>query len=253
MSFKISCPTCNTGYKLSRAPAKPAVTTCKNCGGRITVNPPIEQPLTMEPTAAPQSTPDIDDQDVLADNPAFSPQAPAAAMVANDPSAASESAFPGTIGTIEDDEMTLGTLIPAVIGGGLAAVVGGAVWGLIVNVTGYEIGYVALAIGLAAGFGVLLFARGRTGVALQIIAVVSSIFGILIGKYFTFFHQLKEVITQEYGAEAASHVSMLSGKAIHFFISNVRSMSSAYDILWVILAVATAWRIPKWGGDAEDE
>jgi hypothetical protein len=249
MSFKVVCPTCNTGYKLAKAPGKPVVTTCKNCGGRITVNTPVEQPLTMETSAAPESDPHMDNQDVVADNPAFSVQAAGRTSDAPAPLAPRS---PRSVGTIEDDEMTLGTLVPAMVGGGLAAVVGGALWGLIVNLTEYEIGYVAWAIGLAAGFGVLLFARGRRGVALQIIAVVSSIFGILLGKYFSFFHALKEVISEDYGAEAAATLSMFSGKVVNYFISKLGAMSSPYDLLWVILAVASAWRIPKWGGE-EDE
>jgi hypothetical protein len=249
MSFKVVCPTCNTSYKLAKAPAKPVVTACKNCGGRITINPPVEQPLTMETTAAAESDPYMDKRDVVADNPVFSAQA---AGQASNASAALAPRSPEGVGTIEDDEMTLGTLVPAMVGGGLAAVVGGALWGLMVDLTGYEIGYVAWAIGLAAGFGVLLFARGRRGVALQIIAVVSSIFGILLGKYFSFFHTLKEVISEDYGAEAAATLSMFSGKVVNFFISKIGALSSPYDLLWVILAVASAWRIPQWGGD-EDE
>jgi hypothetical protein len=252
MSLKVVCPTCNTGYKLAKAPTRTAETTCKNCGGRITVNPAVEEPLTMETTPTPQTTPYMDSGDRVADNPSFSPQTAGVATQANEASNPVESAFPGTIGTIEDDEMTFDTLIPAVVGGGLAAVVGGAVWGLTVNLTGYEIGYVAWAIGLVAGFGVLLFARGRKGPALQIIAVLSSVLGILIGKYFTFFHVMKETVTNDYGAEVASKISMFSGKLIALFGSYLVAMSSPFDFLWVILAVGTAWSIPKWGGDEED-
>jgi len=250
MSFKVVCPTCNTAYKLAKAPTKPAAANCKNCDGIITVSPPVEQSRQAEAKLAPQATPHIDNRSSLSDNPAFSTQR---SRLANEPSDSVQTAIPGAVGTIEDDEMTLDTLIPAVIGGGLAAVVGGAVWGLIVKVTGYEIGYVAWAVGVAAGFGVLLFARGRRGLALQVIAVLASILGILIGKYFAFFEVLKKVATKDYGVEMAAHLSMLSGKTIGLFFSLIGSMSSPYDILWVILAVASAWRIPKWGGDEDED
>ena len=249
MSLKVVCPTCNTAYKLAKAPTKPTAANCKNCDGIITVSPPAEQSKKSEAPLATPAAPQLDNRNRLFDNPAFSAQG---SRLANEPSDSVKSAFSGAVGTIEDDEMTLDTLIPVVIGGGLAAVVGGAVWGLIVKVTGYEIGYVAWAVGVAAGFGVLLFARGRRGLALQVIAVLASILGILIGKYFAFFEVLKQVATKDYGAELAAHLSMLSGKTIVLFFSMIGSMSSPYDILWVILAVASAWRIPKWGGD-EDE
>jgi hypothetical protein len=248
MSFEVVCPTCNTEYKLARVPTKPTATECKKCGGIITVSPPVEQSQKPEATSAAQAAPHIDDRQGLSDNPAFSAHG---SELTHEPSDSVKTAFPGTVETIADDEMTLGTLIPAVVGGGVAAVVGGAVWGLIVQLTGYEIGYVAWAVGVASGFGVLLFARGRRGVALQVIAVIASILGILIGKYFTFFQALEQAVTKDYGVEVAARMSMLSGKVIGIFISEIGSMSSPYDILWVVLAVASAWRIPKWGGDED--
>jgi hypothetical protein len=38
---------------------------------------------------------------------------------------------------------------------------------------------------------------------------------------------------------------MFSEKVIQFFAENIGSMVGGFDILWVILAVITAWRIPK--------
>jgi len=145
----------------------------------------------------------------------------------------------------EEEQFTVSSLVPAMVGGGLAAVVGGGIWGLIVIATGYVIGYMAWGIGLICGFAVVLFSKGKKGVPLQVIAVLSSALGIVIGKYFTFFHYLKEAIAKEYGAEAASNISIFSEKVIQFFVENIGSMVSGFDILWVVLAVITAWRIPK--------
>ncbi len=60
-------------------------------------------------------------------------------------------------------------ILPALIGGGLAAVVGGGLWGLIVSLTGYVIGYMALGIGLLCGYAVVLFSRGGKGMPLQVV------------------------------------------------------------------------------------
>jgi hypothetical protein len=144
-----------------------------------------------------------------------------------------------------EEQFEAGTVVPALLGGGLAAVLGGSVWELIVILTGYEIGFVAWGIGLAAGFGVVLFSKGQRGVPLQVIAVLTSIFGIVIGKYLTFFHFLQKTVEGKFGAEAASNVDIFSEKVAQLFIQNVGSMLSPYDILWVILAVITAWRIPR--------
>jgi hypothetical protein len=248
MSFKVVCPTCNTGYKLAKAPTKAAAAECKKCGGIITVSPPVEQSQEPEATPAAQTAPVMEDR--KSEHPASSGQEPG---LANKPPDSVQSPFSGAVGTIEDDENTLGTLIPAVVGGGLAAIVGGVMWGLIVKLTGYEIGYVAWAVGVAAGFGVLLFAGGRRGPALQVIAVIASILGIFLGKYFSFFEALRKVATEDYGVEAASQISMLSTKTISFFVSQIASMSSPYDILWIILAVGSAWRIPQWGRDEDED
>jgi hypothetical protein len=89
------------------------------------------------------------------------------------------------------------------------------------------------------------FSRGQKGTPLQVIAVLSSVLGIAIGKYVTFFHFLKKAITERYGLEVASKVSLFSGRVVQAFIEGIGSMVSDADILWVILAVTTAWSVPK--------
>lgn len=144
-----------------------------------------------------------------------------------------------------EEEFTGGSLLPAILGGGLAAVAGGLIWGLITITTGYEIGWVAWGVGLLAGWGVVMFARGRKGMPLQIVAVGAAILGVVIGKYITFYAVLKEYVAEEYGVEAVAQMSMLSLGVIQFFGSSIGAMLSGFDLLWVILAVGTAWGIPK--------
>ena len=136
-------------------------------------------------------------------------------------------------------------ILPAMLGAGLAAAAGGGLWGLVVILTGYVIGYMALGIGLLSGFSVVLFSRGQRGLPLQVIAVAGSLLGIVIGKYTTFFHFVKKAVASQHGEEVAANVSLFSEKTIQVFALNFGSMLSAFDILWVFLAVITAWRIPK--------
>ena len=136
-------------------------------------------------------------------------------------------------------------ILPALFGGGLAAAVGGGIWGLIVILTNHVIGYMALGIGLMCGYAVVLFSRGGKGMPLQVIAVLSSVLGIAIGKYATFFYLVKKAVAKQYGEAAAANVSFLSEKVLQVFVHNFGSRLSAFDILWVLLAVITAWRIPK--------
>jgi hypothetical protein len=143
----------------------------------------------------------------------------------------------------EEERFTMNPLVPAVLGGILAAIVGGGIWGLIVIATGYEIGYMACGMGLLSGYGVVLFSQRRKGVLLQVVAVLSSVLGIAIAKYASFFYFLKETITQKHGPEVASKLSLASQRAVQFFLENASSMLSHWDIIWLILAVIAAWQI----------
>lgn len=139
-------------------------------------------------------------------------------------------------------------LLPAALGGVIGALIGGAIWAGIVILTDYEVGFVAWGIGALCGFGVLQLAGTARGVPLQVIAVATSVLGIVLGKYMAFFYYLKEVVEEDYGAEAAAGLTIASQEAIGLFAENFRAMISGYDALWVILAVVTAWGIPKASG-----
>ncbi len=145
----------------------------------------------------------------------------------------------------EEERITVSSSIPAIAGALGASLIGGILWGLIVITTNHEIGYMALGIGWLAGYAVVKLSGEKKGVPFQIIAVASSLVGILIGKYLTFEHFLEAEILKSYGADAAAAISIFSGKVILFFFSNIGSMLNGYDALWVILAIVTAWKIPK--------
>lgn len=128
-----------------------------------------------------------------------------------------------------------------VLGGLLAAFVGGGLWTLVFIATEDPMPIAAWGVGAICGFAVLWFARGQRGTPLQVIAVITSLIGILIGKYGTFYYIYQRVLSQEYGEEA----SLLSPAAISAFVEHIGDMFGGYSILWVVLAVATAWGIPK--------
>ena len=144
------------------------------------------------------------------------------------------------------EEYGLNSIVGALVGGLIAAIVGGVVWGFIVVKTEREIGYVAWGIGLLCGFAVVLFAGRKKGLPFQFIAVLASILGILIGKYATFFMLLKQELGNlaEQG-EAITQPSVLDPRAIMVFFQMLPEMLSGFDIVWVLLAVFTAWRMPR--------
>ncbi len=143
----------------------------------------------------------------------------------------------------EKEQFSCGSLVIASAAGLVAAIVGGIIWGLIVIATDYEIGYMATGIGLLSGFAVLFFTE-KKGLPLQIIAVVSALAGILVGKYFTFYSIVKDLLIDEYGAVAES-ISIFDGEMFRLFFLSISDIASPYDILWIVLAVIAAWRIPR--------
>ncbi|WP_111657762.1 hypothetical protein [Isoalcanivorax indicus] len=133
----------------------------------------------------------------------------------------------------------------AILAAAFAALLGGAIWGALVIFTGYEVGYVAWGLGLLSGGMVVLAAQGRKGRPLQIVAVISSLAGIAIGKYVGFHDALQGYALVEFGAEVAASLTLFSGAVFSLFVENIGSMLGGFDVLWVLLAVITAWQLPK--------
>ncbi len=159
-----------------------------------------------------------------------------------------EKVYTEVVELVEKERFDASSILPALIGGVLAAIAGGAVWGIIAVVTDYELGILAWALGGMAGYAVLIFTGGRRGPVMQISAVVSSTLGILLGKYITFFYIFKEMVEKEGEAGVAQGLSMFDPRVILIFVSALPDMLGGFDLVWVVFAVYTAWKIPKGTG-----
>ena len=126
-----------------------------------------------------------------------------------------------------------------------AALVGGIAWTWLVRTTDYEVGFFAWAIGLLAGVAVLLASRQRRGVPLQLIAVAASVVGIVLGKYLTYVYDVREFVADEAGPALAGEVTPFSPDMMRTFAEDVNAILTAYDFLWLGLAVVTAWQVPR--------
>ena len=147
--------------------------------------------------------------------------------------------------TAAAEKPTPSSIVPAILGGLVAALVGGYLWGLIASWTGYVIGYMAWGIGVLCGFAVVFATSGKKGWPLQLTAVFTRIIGILAGKYCTFCSHLEKYVLKEYGSDAASNVTLISSKVFSIFSENLGSLMSGFDLLWFGLAIVSAWTIPK--------
>ena len=146
------------------------------------------------------------------------------------------------------EELDSQSIVKGIVGGILAAAVGGIIWGAIATWTNYEIGYLAIGIGFLCGAGVVYISGGKKGRILQVIATLTSLLGILTGKYIIYFYALKKELIKQSGAQAADSISILSVKIVTIFIEVLPKMVTPYDALWVILAITTAWRFPQGSG-----
>jgi len=125
-------------------------------------------------------------------------------------------------------------LAGAVAAGLLAALVAGAVWGYVTKLTGREFGILAWGVGAAVGTAIVRVA-GRSA-ATQAVGVVSALLGVLVGKYLAFAFLVHDQLR-----EVGTDVGVLSGHMLRLFRHGLGDVFGRWDILWVALAVGTAW------------
>ncbi len=138
-----------------------------------------------------------------------------------------------------EDRSAAGTYVPAILAGLVAAVAGGVAWGLIVKWTDYEVGFVAWGIGFLTGIAILAATRGARGLPFQAIAIVCALLGILIGKYLGFVWILQGA-AEDAGGDIS--IPVFSSDTINLFFDELGLVFDWIDLLWVGLAVYTAWR-----------
>ena len=160
----------------------------------------------------------------------------------------------------------------AIVGGVIAALIGAGIWAGIAIATDYEIGILAWGLGVLTGFGVVLLGRGG-GPSFGLIAAVCALFSVFMGKYFAVAHilpniakeaqaqmesidpemaaimgmvdeaTLNQAMEEELGFNPSEVTYASVDTIISFMINNSSDIFSVYDLLWIGLAVASAWKI----------
>ncbi|MBU0982971.1 MAG: hypothetical protein KKA42_03810 [candidate division Zixibacteria bacterium] len=149
---------------------------------------------------------------------------------------------------VRAEQWDAGSLQKAVVGGLVAAIAGGIAWAAIVVITNYEVGIVAWAMGLLCGWAVVKITGGNKGLPLQVIAMTSSLLAIFIGKYATFYYNLRQYLLDEVGADAADSISLFSSDVLAGFIDSMSELLSPYDFVFVGFALYTAWKMTRGSG-----
>ena len=132
------------------------------------------------------------------------------------------------------------------VGGVLGASLGGAVWALVASSMNTQLGLIAWGIGGLCGYAVVLFARPKRGTPLQVVAIITSVLGIAIGKFGWFYLFARSQFAEQGGDP--TEINAFSPEFIEAFLATLPDMLSGFDLIFVGLAVVTAWGIPKAGG-----
>ena len=98
----------------------------------------------------------------------------------------------------------------------------------------------AWGIGYIAGTAVVLATGGARGQRLAAIAIVSSLAGILLGKYIGYAFDI-----QEQADAVGVSIGLFSSEMFRFFREDLENVFGLFDLLWVGLAVFTAWRLTQ--------
>jgi hypothetical protein len=125
-------------------------------------------------------------------------------------------------------------LLPGLIGGIVAGVVGAVLWAIITVSTGYQIGYMAVAIGCLVGFAVRYLGKGLDqifGVSGAIIALLSC----LVGNYLS----IIGVVSKYLGVDFFQALSICS---LDLVIEVMKESFQAVDILFYVLAVSAGYK-----------
>ena len=133
-------------------------------------------------------------------------------------------------------------LLVASVSGLVGALAGAAVWAAVAAATHMEVGYVAVLVGFLAGLGVRYGAGKQRGPALQYLAVVLSVVGLVAAKYMLFAHAVVQV-----GRDKGVEVAYFHHVIVSHFPQALVDSVSPFDALFLFLAMTAAYRVPKAG------
>jgi hypothetical protein len=131
-------------------------------------------------------------------------------------------------------------VVVAALGGFAGALAGAAVWAGIAIATDLEVGYVAVLVGYLTGLGVKLGAGKQRGPMLQYLAAAISVVGLVAAKYMLFAYVMVK-IARENGVD----VGYFDGIIRDNFPQALGQMVGAFDVLFLVLALGAAYRVPK--------
>ncbi len=132
-------------------------------------------------------------------------------------------------------------IVPAAVGAVGGALLGAAVWTLVVVFTHFQVGIVAILIGWLAGTGAVRFAGGKRGRPLQWIAAGATVLAFILSLYAV-------------NAAMFNHAMATTGDPRRFpviprdpaaFLPVAFAGFGIFDVVFLAIAVWQAWSLPR--------
>jgi hypothetical protein len=122
----------------------------------------------------------------------------------------------------------------------VAAALGALVWAVVTVLTGYQIGYMAIGVGLLVGFSVRHFGKG-IDMLYGIIGASAALIGCVLGNAFTIVHFAAASITASY-PETASYFAALSYIDFSLLPEAMIDTFQAMDLLFYGIAIYEGYK-----------
>lgn len=132
---------------------------------------------------------------------------------------------------METESNKLGSTLVA---GLISAIIGATIWAMIIILFRYEVAILAWGLGGLSGYAVGYIAKKQVNGIHQFFSVISALLGIIIGKYAAFAYQVN----------GRTIGSIFDSEAISIFQKNLSLAFDGFDIIFILLAVITAWQVP---------
>ncbi len=115
------------------------------------------------------------------------------------------------------------------------------IWFGVVVLTGYEIGFVAIAVGFLVGLGVTIGSGNKSGLDLQIMAGVFTLIAIMVGEYLIANHFIQQYLAEQ--SEVAISYFLNPSGVIEAIILMLKE--DPYSLLFWGIAVFVGFGIPR--------
>ncbi len=134
-----------------------------------------------------------------------------------------------------------GRFLAALGFGSAAAVAGAALYYIIRSATGYELGLVAIVVGLMVGFGVKRGARGRGGAGYQILAMGLTYLSIIA----TYVPLVLQGFESKLGHDAIGPFMIIFAVALSFVMPFLMIVKAPLSAVITGIALYEAWKVNK--------